>query len=70
MITSRQIKDWRVVSISSLIFISYILYDFLQWVQASPPESIGEGVAITGISGSIVGIYKVVFDFAVANSNN
>jgi hypothetical protein len=64
----QHLRDYRVVSTLSLAFNSYIMYDFLQWIQASPPETIASGVAITGIMASITMTYKLVFDFAMKSS--
>lgn len=67
MTWTNKVREWRIVSICSLIFISYILYNFMEWIQTSDPESVGTGVAITGALASLAAIYKFVFDFAVAN---
>lgn len=63
---ARNIKELRLVSISALTFISYILYDFMQWVQTSEPESLGEGIAITGIMSALALTYRFIFQFATS----
>lgn len=74
MTKAEWIREYRVVSTISLIFVSYLLYSVLEWITGFGKEgleamSMGGGVAITGILGSITALYEIVFRHARFKSN-
>ncbi len=69
MTKSEWLKEYRVISTLSLVFVSYILYIVIEWITGFGKEgleamSMGGGVAITGILGSITALYEIVFRHA------
>lgn len=60
------IRKLRIVSISALIFNSYLLYNFIEWVMRSDPTLIGEAAAVTGVASALVALFKFIFEFATS----
>ncbi len=65
----QKIKDYRVVSISALIYISYLLYEVIHWTMSSNPTELGSAVAVSGIIAGLVGAWKFTLEFARSRSN-
>ncbi len=64
------VKELRLFSIGAFIFVAFLLYDVIEWVTTrSEPSAIGDGIAITGIIGSLVGLCKFIFEFAIRKSD-
>lgn len=64
------IKDYRIVSISALLFISYLLNKTINWVMDTNPAELGEAVAVSGIIAGLVGAWKFTLDFARSRPSN
>lgn len=64
------IKDYRVVSISALCFISYLFLEVTEWIMTVPPDTLGQGVAVTGVYGALTGAWKFTLDFARSRPDN
>lgn len=64
------IRILRLLSISGMVFNSYMIWYVLDWVTGSNPASIGEGVAITGIIGALSLNYRFLFQFASSGKLN
>jgi hypothetical protein len=64
------IRKLRIVSITALVFNSYLLYNFLEWVMVSDPTLIGEAAAVTGVIGSLVALFRFIFQFATSNETD
>lgn len=58
------IKDYRIVSIAGLVFISYLFLSVTEWIMSVPPDTLGQGVAVTGVYGALTGAWKFTLDFA------
>ncbi len=67
---SKVIKELKLISISGLIFNSWMIYYVLEWVTNSEPASIGEGVAITGIIGALSLNYRFIFNFYTTDTKS
>lgn len=60
------IKELRLFSIIAFIFASYLLGTVIDWMTTkAEPSGLGDGVALTGVIGALVGLCKFTFDFAV-----
>lgn len=60
------IRILKVLSTVGIVFNSYMIYIFLMWVMTSSnADSVGEGVAITGIVGALSLNYRFLFQFAL-----
>jgi len=60
------IKELRLFSIGAFIFAAYLLNTVIVWVTTqSDPSSIGDGIAVTGVIGALVGLCKFIFEFAI-----
>lgn len=75
MTKSQWLREYRIISTLSLVFVSYILYIVIEWITGFGKEgleamSMGGGVAITGILGSITALYEIVFRHARFKSEN
>lgn len=66
----QKIRNYRVVSISALIFISYLLNKTINWTMTSNPSELGEALAVSGIIAGLVGAWKFTLDFARSRDNN
>ena len=66
----QKIKDYRIISIAGLIFISYLFLTVTEWVMSVPPDSLGQGVAVTGVYGALTGAWKFTLDFARSRASN
>ena len=64
------VKELRLFSIGAFIFTAYLLQQVIEWVTTrSEPSAIGDGIAITGIIGALVGLCKFIFEFAIRKSS-
>ena len=59
-----KIRQYRLVSVAALVFISYLFNRCLDWVMTVPPDTMGEGMAVTGVFGALAGCWKFTLDFA------
>lgn len=60
------VKELRLFSIGAFIFTAYLLQQVIEWVTTKgDPSAIGDGIAITGIVGALVGLCKFIFEFAI-----
>lgn len=67
---SETVKELRLFSIGAFIFAAVLLYDVVEWVTTQPePAAIGDGIAITGVIASLVGLCKFIFEFAIRKSD-
>jgi len=66
----KAVRKLRLFSIGAFIFTAYLLYVVIMWVTTqSDPSSIGDGVAVTGVTGALVGLCKFIFEFAIRKSD-
>ncbi len=64
------VKELRLFSIGAFIFAAVLLYQVVEWVTTrSEPAAIGDGIAVTGVIGALVGLCKFIFEFAIRKSD-
>lgn len=62
----KAVRKLRLFSIGAFIFTAYLLYRVIDWLTTqSDPSSVGDGIAVTGVIGALVGLCQFIFKFAV-----
>lgn len=65
------IKELRLFSIGAFVFAAYLLYLTVIWITTkSMPNDIGDGIVVSGLVASLVGLCKFIFEFAIKKSKS
>ena len=67
---SEIVRELRLFSLGAFVFAAVLLYEVVTWVTTrSEPAAIGDGIAVTGVIGALVGLCKFIFEFAIRKSD-